>query len=128
MDNIYLAVARQHFHFELDDPSSPQHVTPEEKAFRVKAFLEETQEYEDAKTLEEHLDALVDLVIFALGAANRHGFHRFNEALHRVVDANMKKERGPNAKRGGYQLDLVKPPGWKPADLSDLAEPKEGAK
>ena len=108
-DNIYLAVSRQHFHFNQQAPKKAEH-------------LEELEEYEDAETLEEEFDALIDLVVFALGTAYRQGFHRFNEGVARVIDANKKKVVGPTANRGKKfgDLDLQKPPGWAPADLSDL--------
>lgn len=121
--NIYLEVARQHFHFGVLGPRAPEHLEAREKRFRFRCMREELEEYEDAETLEEELDALVDLVVFALGTAYRHGFHRFNEAVHRVVEANKRKVVGPTANRGGKygDLDLQKPPDWQPADLSDLA-------
>lgn len=121
--NIYLAVARQHFHFGVHAPSNPRHLDAREKRFRFRAMREELEEYEEAETLEEELDALVDLVVFALGTAYLHGFHRFNTALTRVVDANRKKIIGPTARGAKYgDLDLQKPPNWKPADLSDLVK------
>ncbi len=122
--NVYNQVARQHFHFKVDAPTTPEHLTPREKKFRFRCMREELEEYEDAETLEEELDALVDLVVFALGSAYRHGFHYFNEALRRVVEVNKNKVVGPTANRGKRfgDLDLQKPPDWEPADLSDLAK------
>ena len=121
--NIYLAVSRQHFHFGVHAPSDARHLDPREKRFRFRAMREELEEYEEAETLEEELDALVDLVVFALGTAYLHGFHRFNTALMRVVEANKKKVVGPTARGAKYgDLDLQKPADWKPADLSDLVK------
>jgi predicted HAD superfamily Cof-like phosphohydrolase len=92
-----------------------------EKEFRIKAFREEVQEFEDSSDPAEELDALVDLVVFAMGTVERRGWENiFDEAYERVMEANMAKEVGPNQKRGNYALDLVKPDGWKAADLSDL--------
>ena len=93
----------------------------QEKTFRVMAMEEEIQEFEDASAKEDELDALVDLVVFALGTAERQGLLGvFEQAFNRVMDANMKKEIGQNQKRGSFKLDLVKPEGWVAPDLKDL--------
>ena len=92
-----------------------------EKKFRIEAMQEELDEYRDANTFEDELDALVDLVVFTLGTAERQGMAGvFEEAFKRVMVANNAKELGPNQKRGSFELDLQKPEGWQPADLSDL--------
>lgn len=94
-----------------------------EKEFRIMCLREEIQEYEDANNPADELDALVDLMVFALGTVDRQGFaHVFEEAFRRVMEANCKKEVGPNKKRLGFQIDLVKPEGWTAPDLSDLVE------
>jgi predicted HAD superfamily Cof-like phosphohydrolase len=98
----------------------------DEKQFRHTAMLEELEEYAQATTKEDELDAIVDLVAFALGTAERQGFlDVFEEAFNRVMEANLKKEIGQNQKRGNFVLDLVKPEGWEPSDLSDLVSKKE---
>ena len=92
-----------------------------EKAFRFAAMTEEVNEYNDATTAADELDALVDLTVFALGTAERMGMlHVFKEAFNRVMWANMQKQIGPQQKRGNFQLDLVKPDGWTSPDLTDL--------
>ena len=97
--------------------------TPKEKEFRICAMQEELDEYKEAKTAEEELDALVDLVVFAFGTAERQGWISiFEHAYHRVMNANMKKEIGTNTKRGSFKIDLVKPKGWKAPNHSDLIE------
>lgn len=122
--DLYGAVAAMHRHFEMEGPNTPQPLPPEEKEFRLACMREEIDEYEDAETMEDELDALIDLCVFALGAANKHGFHRFAEGFQRVIKANMKKVAEKGAiERGGKQhgqIDLRKPEGWKPANLSDL--------
>lgn len=80
--------------------------------------------------LAQQLDALVDLVYVALGNAVMQGFitgrgaaEIFNVAWRRVHAANMAKERarpdGSDSKRGNAS-DVVKPPGWRAPDHSDL--------
>lgn len=93
----------------------------EEKLFRTMAMQEELDEYKAAKKPEDELDALVDLVVFALGTAERQGWlDVFEEAYDRVMFANMMKEVGKNQKRGSFALDLVKPKNWKAPCHKDL--------
>lgn len=92
-----------------------------ERQFRIIAMQEELDEYEESESRVDDLDAMVDLVVFALGTVYRQGMiDVFEEAFTRVMDANLAKELGANQKRGGFALDLVKPEGWKPANLEDL--------
>tara|TARA_R110000822_G_scaffold118946_7_gene251809 strand:+ start:95 stop:499 length:405 start_codon:yes stop_codon:yes gene_type:complete len=93
-----------------------------EKEFRIICIMEEVMEYKDASTKEDELDALVDLVVFALGTAQRQGMiHIFQQAYDRVMDKNMEKEVGPKDERAmAFHLDLVKPEGWTAPDFSDL--------
>jgi hypothetical protein len=96
-----------------------------EKIFRIRCLQEELDEYSDAAAPEDELDALVDLVVFAFGTAERQGYLPvFEEAFNRVMVANMQKELGPNTKRGGFQIDMVKPEGWVAPDLTDLVGDK----
>ncbi len=100
-------------------PSPLEH---DEKNYRVSAMLEEISEYMAARTRDEELDALIDLVVFALGTAVRHGFNRWDEAFERVMEANDKKIPGKSGKRGGWEMDLIKPDGWEPPDLREFVE------
>jgi predicted HAD superfamily Cof-like phosphohydrolase len=116
-------VARFHMKFGQAYVGPPQHLDEEERVFRLKCLREEVQEYEDADNLEGELDALVDLIYFALGTAYRHGFHEFREAWRRVHAKNMTKRlviKEGESKRGHDRYDIVKPEGFVPADLSDL--------
>ena len=57
-------------------------------------------------------DALLDLIVFAVGTLERHGFPLL-PGFTAVMSKNMQKEVGQNGnKRGGFKRDLVKPPGW----------------
>ena len=83
---------------------------------------EELNEYKDAETMEDKLDALVDLVYVALGTAYLHGFP-FDEAWCRVQEANMKKRPASQSHRNKgwrHEMDVTKPEGWEPPDFSDL--------
>ena len=107
----------------FDNRTGPTHLDPDEKRFRLVGMREELDEYEDAESLEDELDALVDLVVWALGTAERHGFHLFNEAFRRVDRANRQKIPGTTERAGGtHETDLYKPPGWTAPDLRDLVD------
>jgi len=78
----------------------------------------------DEGNLEEALDALIDLVYVALGAAYAHGFRGFNCGFSRVHAANMKKVRcldSCGSKRNST-LDFIKPTGWRKPFLKDLVK------
>lgn len=78
----------------------------------------------ELRDMEKQLDSLVDLQYVLLGTSYLQGFD-FNEAWRRVQGANMAKVRVEADLQGstrGSKYDVVKPRGWKPADLSDLVK------
>lgn len=102
----------------IEIPTSPT-LLPE---WRVKAradhFREEDAEFEEAKTLEEQADALLDGIYLRLGALVEMGILP-GPVFEEVHDANMLKKRGAVAKRPGSRgYDAVKPEGWTPPDLT----------
>jgi len=114
-------IARMHLKFGIT--SRHMRWTDEEKDFRIVAMQEELDEYMDAETKEDELDALLDLVIFAMGTAERQGMLEvFEEGFRRVMRANCNKNVGTNAKRGNFQIDLVKPEHWTAPVLIDLVQ------
>ena len=127
--NLFQMIAEFHTKYELTYTGVPRTLDEELSEFRVLFMREEWEEYVDASAsadLEGQLDALVDLVYVALGTAYLHGFD-FNEAFKRVHEANMKKVRAvsnQDSKRG-TTYDVVKPEGWEPPVLTDLAYPDE---
>ena len=105
-------VKAMHQKFGLAGDGQPWHLEPHEKAFRVKALQEELDEYNMANTLVDEYDALLDLIVFAVGTLDRQGLPLL-EGFEKVMKANMAKEVGQNGeKRGGFKRDLVKPKGW----------------
>ncbi len=124
-ENTFTAlVHKMHIKFAM----SPIQVkwTEEEKDFRITCMQEELDEYIDAETREDELDALLDLVVFAIGTADRQGMLQvFEEGFERVMRANCTKEAGTNKKRGSFLLDLRKPEGWTAPDLSDLVNTED---
>jgi len=114
--DIVGAVKKMHNQFGIN-----KEFNVNEKRFRMVCMLEELAEYGEAHTKEDELDALVDLVVFAVGTAERAGFGDvFDLACSRVMRANMQKKVSPLLKRGGFEFDLVKPKGWKSPNFSDL--------
>jgi len=136
----------QNFHakFGLEYDEGPRALPHELADFRTGFMVEELCEYitddeqfhclirsafhsrVNRQPLEKQLDALVDLVYVALGTAYLHGFD-FEEAWRRVHAANMSKVRAKRAEDSvrGSTFDVVKPPGWKAPDLSDLVDIKD---
>lgn len=105
-------VKAMHTKFGLENNFSPTQLSTEEKVFRVTALQEELDEYTAATSLVDQYDALLDLIVFAVGSLERHGFP-LQEGFEVVMRANMAKELGQNGeKRGGFKRDLVKPAGW----------------
>jgi hypothetical protein len=103
-------------------PETPTVLSDEEYAFRLIAFEEEINEYSDGRAvgdLEEQLDALVDLVVFAMGAAAIQGFD-FEAAFRRVMNANLDKRVGVTKR--GHANDLMKPAYWRAPYLGDLID------
>lgn len=103
-------------------PDKPTMLSPARMAWAVKAFGEETQEFQEAceiGDLEGAADALWDLNYFVLGRLVEMGIapRPGHEEVHR---ANMTKKRGALAKRGGDADDATKPDGWSPPDHSWL--------
>lgn len=105
-------------------PASPTRLGPERKSWTGIALREEVQEFIDADTIQDEVDALIDLIYFAAGRMQEmgvNGARAFNE----VHACNMRKVRGDMAKRpGAMGFDAIKPPGWVAPDyawLFDLA-------
>lgn len=82
-----------------------------------------TRRNEGGRNLELQFDSLIDLVYVALGTSYLHGFD-FDEGWRRVHGANMAKERVdvPGNSKRASSFDVIKPKGWRPADLSDLVK------
>lgn len=93
-------------------PSTPTRLNPDRKGWTLAALHEEIQEFEEAQTLVDEVDALIDLIYFAAGRMQEMGVDgslAFNEVQH----ANMRKVRGELSKRPGSQgYDAIKPSGW----------------
>lgn len=107
-----------HRRFGLDAPSSPIQLDDETFQYRAKFLAEELEEFHRAhqeKDLAGQIDALVDIVVVAMGTAYIAGFD-WEKHWNEVYEANLRKERAnghddPRSKRKN-SLDIVKPEGW----------------
>lgn len=121
-NSMLVKVKGMHTQFGITSEDLPT-FSQEEKTFRIMAMLEEVEEYACAETIDDELDAIIDLIVFALGTLERQGlFPVAEEAFNRVMMANCNKELGPNTKRGSFSLDLVKPKRWTAPQFRDLLE------
>lgn len=109
----------QHTHFGINYDGPSRMLDAEEEAFRLAAMMEELSEFILATKIEDKYDALLDLIVFAAGTLERMGIP-IEDGLNEVLRANLEKTLGPNKKRGGFKLDLVKPDDWTPPRLEGL--------
>jgi hypothetical protein len=95
---------------------------------KLQHLWEELVEYEEAVgrgDMVDAFDSLIDLIYVALGCVSAHRFQEiFYEGWNRVHMANMTKRRAESAaeSKRGTKFDVVKPEGWKAAELAELVE------
>lgn len=108
-----------HEKFGIYMPFPPQQLPSDVEDFRVNFMQEELDEYKNSETLEDKIDALVDLVVVAMGTAYMHGFD-WQRHWDEVFAANMSKVRTGDATKSkrNHSLDITKPEGWVPPDHS----------
>lgn len=85
------------------------------KEWLTKALEEELQEFREADTPEDSVDALIDLIIFACGGLYRAGLthDQAKACFTAVLDANDAKKAGVKQNRAVAGVaDAVKPSGW----------------
>jgi predicted HAD superfamily Cof-like phosphohydrolase len=111
-DNSFNLVKTMHEKFGIDNRSGACRLKDEERTFRIAALQEELDEFKESTTLIDDYDALLDLIVFAMGTIERMGLP-FAAGFEQVMICNMTKELGPNNKRGGFKADLRKPEGFK---------------
>lgn len=100
---------------------TPVGMTGKEEDITIKCLIEEVHELRDAQevcSVVDQVDALVDLIYFAVGALYKVGLtpQQINECCMAVHAANMSKKRGTNAKRDTGAADAVKPSDWVPPE------------
>lgn len=95
-------------------PRKPARLSPERKQWFLTAMREELQEFADAETIEDELDAILDAIYFCAGRVSEMGIEGMPD-FDAVHTCNMEKQKGTLSKRPGSKgHDAVKPEGWKP--------------
>lgn len=92
---------------------APARLSEDEAGWLLMALREEVTELQDSKTLEEDVDALIDLIYFAIGGLCRLGLTKdqAKEAFKAVHRVNVMKKAGvkPSRPQNGSVADAVKP-------------------
>lgn len=91
--------------------------------FALTAMYEELNEFtvaNNCSNVGEALDAMIDLIYFALGRCYEMGItiEQFEKCWNVVQEKNMAKKRG--TKNRGTDQDAMKPEGWQAADLGEI--------
>ena len=107
----------------LNKPEKPIILSRERLLFALTAMYEELHEFTVANNennVGEALDALIDLIYFAIGRALEMGISKeqFQICWNLVQQKNMQKRKG--IKNRGTNIDAQKPEGWQAADLNEV--------
>jgi predicted HAD superfamily Cof-like phosphohydrolase len=92
-------------------------LTEEQFQWTIKALEEEIQEFSvayGAQDLIGMVDAVLDLVYFAVGTLKKMGLTRSQayEVMMVIHGKNMTKKRGGKTTRGNFEEDAIKPEGF----------------
>lgn len=93
----------------------PNMTTPEEREFRIMLIREELKEYEDATSIVEVYDGLIDLLYVVLGSFVSHGLDA-EAGFHEVHRSNMTK----TSARIKIGEKVQKGPDYSPPDLASI--------
>ena len=104
-------------------PIKPTNLSKERLLFALIAMYEELGEFTEAcnsNKVEDALDAIIDLIYFAIGRAYEMGITQaqFRQCWNLVQEKNMAKKRG--IKNRGTDQDACKPEGWVAPDFSGV--------
>lgn len=111
-----------HMKHQLPRGGEPALLDQEAFRFRYEFLKEELSEFQSAQQegdLAAAADALIDLVVVAMGTAVMMGLP-WQLLWDEVNRANGEKQRGNNER--GVEYDLVKPEGWVPPRIKLLLE------
>ena len=124
MTNVFQDINDFHRKFGLDYRNPAKKPSRSMVRYRLKFMLEELDELARAAVkddLVEMTDALVDLIYVAAGTGWLLNLP-LEAAWAEVHHANMKKERAKTdgESKRGTKLDIIKPKGWVPPNLSQF--------
>lgn len=101
------------FHSKFNHPVSdiPTQLTESRKADRAMWMREEVQEFIDSKTIHDDIDAMIDLMYFALGTCVEMGIDP-SIPFELVQKANMSKLFPDGKPHYNEHNKVIKPEGW----------------
>lgn len=111
-NKYYHAVRRFHKTFNQPAPDMPVRLSEERKAARLKWKQEELDEFKEAQTLEDEVDALIDEIYFCVGSLVEMGV-KPDTLFDIVQNANMSKLWPDGKPRFNEDGKIIKPPYWK---------------
>ena len=103
-------------------PDQPQKLSDDNHQARFEFMEEEINEFQEATTPQDELDALIDVIYFAVGGIYDLGLthEQAKEAFCRVHHANMAKVAGVKEGRSVTTQDAAKPEEWPEPDLGSF--------
>lgn len=107
----------------IQQPQKPTILEKERLLFALTAMYEELNEFTvscNQNNVGDALDAIIDLIYFAIGRAYEMGIteEQFMACWNIVQSKNMQKKKG--TKNRGTDIDTAKPEGWVAADLNEV--------
>lgn len=121
MDKAFEKVKEFHKTFNHPIKETPEMLCIDRLSTRIIWMRSELEELEESNTLIEQVDALVDLMYFAIGTLVEMGVKPEN-LFNIVHDANMKKCWKDGKPRFRGDGKVIKPAGWVPPDKELLKE------
>lgn len=112
--NNFQDVVNMHHYFGIEIKYTPAHMSSAQLKERSDFLQEELDEFKAAVAQQdmcEMADALIDIVVVAMGTAAMMGLP-WDSLWDDVLRANMAKQRGVGKR--GYAVDLIKPKNWVP--------------
>jgi predicted HAD superfamily Cof-like phosphohydrolase len=111
MDNLYDKVKEFHAVFHHPISERPSFLPRERTDRRAAWLLEEIQEFVSSNDVCEQVDAMIDLIYFALGTLVEMGVRpgKIFDIVHAANMAKLKPDGRPLFDMDGK---IIKPPGW----------------
>lgn len=111
MDRAWEKVMEFHRRFGVPHEDSPNRLPEKRRQFRATLLLEEIREFQEAETLEDQADAMIDTIYLALGTLVEMGV-RPEKLFDIVHEANMGKLWEDGKPRYREDGKVIKPPTW----------------